>query len=306
MRPIDITRFNIQRKIVASQTVDSWQNIPHVSYIFEPDLTEFFDKYKEFNASLPDDKHVTLNTVIIKAICEALKEAPEMNAHIHYESKLVRGKITTFDNIDISMPWILPNGEMMTINMRDMGRRSLSNITEYMKEVSKKLEKTNLTEAMYSVSIDNTLENLKQGRVLKSLLRLYGSKTNPRHRVSPLKGEAKKAYDTIPDSEKITKHDIEPGTITISNVGSLIRDNPGEMAMLMIIPPQVCAIGIGGLQKRPVVVTNEDGEDEIKVARILPMCVVFDHRAMDFGNIRPFLDKLREIFNNPEMILKLD
>jgi len=306
MRPINITRFNIQRKIVASQTSESWQNIPHVSYIFEPDLTVFYDEYKKFNESIPGDKHITLNTVIIKAICEALKEAPEMNAHIHYESKLVRGKITTYDNIDVSMPWILPSGEMMTINMRDMGRRSLSNITEYMKEVQKKLERTNLTEAMYSVSIDNTITNLQHGKILQSLLRLYGSKTNPRHRVTPLKGVAKQAYDTIPDDKKITKTDLEPGTITISNVGSLIKDNPGEMAMLMIIPPQVCAIGIGGLQKRPVVDTDENGNDIIRVARILPICVVFDHRAMDFGNIRPFLDRLRYLFENPAELLKLD
>ena len=88
-----ISRFGIQRKIVANMTSESWQNIPHVSYIYEPDVTEFIKKYKAFDAALPEGKHVTLNTVILKAITEAIKAAPQMNAHIHFERKLVRGKI---------------------------------------------------------------------------------------------------------------------------------------------------------------------------------------------------------------------
>lgn len=303
MRVIDIVRFNIQRKIVASQTVASWQNLPHVSYIFEPDVTDFIEKYNEFKKTLPEDLHITLNTVIVKAITEGLKAAPKMNAHLHYEPKLVRGKFTTYDNIDVSMPWILPNGEMMTINMRDMGNRSLTNITNYMKKTQARLEKTNLQEAMYQVSLDNTLQNLQKGRFVQSIARLIGSKTQKRHRVSPLKGDEKKAYDMIPDSEKITKHNLEPGTITISNVGALTRGNPGKIAMLMIIPPQVCAIGLGAVTKTPIVAQDENGKDYIKIAQILPMNICFDHRAMDFGDIKPFMDRLREIFDNPETLL---
>ena len=37
--------IGIQRKIVAAMTTDSWQNIPHVCYMYEPDVTAF---YKEF------------------------------------------------------------------------------------------------------------------------------------------------------------------------------------------------------------------------------------------------------------------
>ena len=41
-----VTRFGIQRKIVANMTTESWQNIPHVSYQYEPDVTKFMEEFK--------------------------------------------------------------------------------------------------------------------------------------------------------------------------------------------------------------------------------------------------------------------
>ena len=298
-----VSRFGIQRKMVAEMTSQSWKNIPHVSFIYEPDVTEFIEKYKQFDASLPEGKHVTLNTVFLKAICEAIKAAPQMNAHIHFEKRLVRGKITQFDNIDVSMPWILPDETMMTITMKDMGNRSLGNMTEYIAQTAEKLKKTNLTEAMYSVSMSDTFEALRRGKFLQVLQRLYGSKTNPRHRVTPLHGKEKKEYEQIPDNEKLTKDDLKQGTITISNIGSITRGIDGEVAMLMIIPPQIVAIGISAVQKRPIVATDESGKEDIRSASILPINVVFDHRALDFGEVKPFLAKLDDIFeHHPEQI----
>ncbi len=50
---------------------------------------------------------------------------------------------------------------------------------------------------------------------------------------------------------------IEQGTITVSNLGSICRDWDGVCTLLEIIPPQVCAIAIGSLQKMPVVKNDE-------------------------------------------------
>ena len=59
-------------------------------------------------------------------------------------------------------------------------------------------------------------------------------------------------------------------------------------------------LSIGGKQQVWVVYQNEKGEDEIRVGRMLPMCLVFDHRAVDFDEIVPFLNRMEEIFKNPE------
>lgn len=297
----DVSRFGMQRKIVANMTSQSWHDIPHVSYQYDPDVTTFFEKYKIFNATLPEDRKVSFNTVMIKTIAEALKASPQMNAHLHFEPGLVRGKITQYDNIDVSMPWILPDGKMMTITMKDIGNRSLGNITDYITATGKKIEKTNLTEAMYSVSVNDSLEELKKGKIVKVLGRLIGANTG-NHKIPHLRGDEKKAYEAIPEDERLTKADLQQGTITISNVGATSRSHAGELALLMIIPPQVCAIGVGALQRRPIVKTNDKGEEVITPASILPLNICFDHRALDFGEIRPFLDRLKELFENPEEI----
>lgn len=301
----NVTRFGIQRKIVANMTTESWQNIPHVSYQYEPDVTKFMEAFKEFSAKHNADNgaKITLNAVLLKAIAEAIEVDPVINAHIHYEKGLVRGKVTMFDNIDISVPWILPDGNMMTITMKDMGNKTLKEIAEYQADINRRLEKTVLVEALYSVSFHDTVEKLKKGHIIKAIKRLYGANTNKRHRIVRLKGAEKKAYKAIPDTEKITRDDLKQGTITVSNVGADTRGLSGEVAMLMIIPPQICVIGIGTLQKKPVVVQNENGEDEITIRTILPINIVFDHRALDFGEVRPFLTKMEEFFQNPELVL---
>ena len=109
-----VTRFGIQRKIVANMTTESWQNIPHVSYQYVPDVTKFVEEYKKFTAEHQGDSgaKITFNSVLLKAIAEAIEADPVINAYMHFEKGLVRGKVTVFDNIDISVPWILPSGEM--------------------------------------------------------------------------------------------------------------------------------------------------------------------------------------------------
>lgn len=303
-----ITRFGIQRKIVANMTTESWQNIPHVSYQYEPDVTKFVEEFKKFTVEHQGESgaKITFNAVLLKAIAEAIEAAPQINAYMHFEKGLVRGKVTVFDNIDISVPWILPDGNMMTITMKDMGNKTLKEIAEYQADINRRLEKTNLTEALYSVSFNDTVEKLKKGHFIKALKRLYGANTNKNHRIPLLKGEEKKAYEAIPETERITYKDLIQGTITVSNVGADTRGLSGEVAMLMVIPPQVCVIGIGTLQRKPVVVKDENGEEKVEIRTILPLNVCFDHRALDFGEVRPFLSKMEEIFQNPELVLNLE
>ncbi len=298
----NLLRFGIQRKIVAAMTTESWRHVPHVSFVYEPDVTDFVEAYKKFDEET--EYKLTFNTAMIKAIAEGIKANPSMNAHIHYEKKLVRGKLKYFDNIDISVPWTLPDGNMMTITMKDVGNKSLQEMAAYTDDINYRLRKTNLTEALYSVSIHDTMERLAGGHILSALQRLYGSKTNPRHKVIPLRGKARKDYYSIPDTEKITYDDLRQGTVTVSNIGAASRGINGYLDMLMIIPPQICAIGLSALQKKPIVTKDENGEEKVEVRTIMPICICFDHRALDFGEIQPFISRMEEIFKKPEILLK--
>lgn len=295
--------FGIARKIVSNMTTQSWDEIPHATLTYEADVTELFNESKKLNADCTDKtKKITINTVMLKIICEGLKAAPKMNTHLVFNKKLVRGTLKYFDNIDISMPMILPSGEMMTVNMHDMGNKSLSEMTEAINATATRAKNSDMNEVMFEVSLDNTLNGLKEGKILQAIRRLYGSKMPGKHQVKTLSGDAKKKYYSIPVSKRLTKHDIEQGTTTISNLGSVYREQKGVCALLEIIPPQTTAFAINAAQKRPTVVTDKNGKDTIETRLIMPITIAIDHRALDYGDIVPFMRKLDEIFENPSVI----
>lgn len=293
--------FGIQRKIVANMTTESWQNIPHVTYMYEPDVTKFFKEYKKLNQNRSADEKITFNTLMLKVISEGLKAAPIMNSHIEFDKKLVRGRIDTFSDINISMPTILPNGKMMTINLRDFGNKNLDEMTAYINDVRRRAEKTNLTEAMYSVSFDNTMKNLKKGRIFQTIGRLYGANFG-KCKITHFRGKAKREYESIPETERLTIKDLEQGTVTVSNIGSTYLAQRGATALLEIVPPQVCALSVGAVLEKPLVVKKSDGRKEIEARNVLPICIAFDHRALDFGETVPFMKRLDEIFEHPSVI----
>ena len=291
--------FDIQRKIVANMTTESWEQIPHVAYVYEADVTDLMTEFKKLRST--GKTKITLNTVLMKAIIEGLKAAPVMNSHLRYNRKLVRGELKTFEDINISMPMLLPDGRMMTVNLRDFQNKSLLAMTDYIADVTRRAENTNLNEVMFDVSLDNTITGLKQGNVKQTVSRLIGSKTG-KHKVHTLRGAAKKAYYSIPEKDRLTKKDIEQGTTTISNIGSIYREHKGSCALLEIIPPQTTAFAIDSIQKRPCVITDAQGNDTIAVRQILPITIAMDHRALDYSDIVPFMRKLDEIFANAEVL----
>ena len=301
MKATKVTHFGIQRKIVANMTAESWETIPHISYIYEPEVSNFLEVVKELNESGKFPVKITVNTIMLKALTEAFKAAPQLNAHIKFDRKLVRGEIVEWDEIHAGMTWILPNGEMMTINLHDIGNKNLVELTEYIADVGRRIGNTDLTEVMFSVSFNDTIEKLKKGKIKQAILRLIGAKTG-KYKIKTLSGKAKKDYYAIPESDRLTANDIKQGTVTISNIGSITRGIPGHAALLSIIPPQIFVVCIGSAIKKPVVKQDENGNDIIVVGQEMPIDLVFDHRAVDFGDLVPFIKRLEDIFKNPEQM----
>lgn len=289
--------FGIARKIVSNMTAESWETIPHAVISYEPEVTEFLKVMKDINKDATPETKLTINTIMLRVIVEGLKACPIMNSHIEFNRKLVRGNVKTFKEIDISMPMVLKTGEMMTINMHDMQDKTMSQMRDTIADSVRRANNSDMNEVMFEVSLDNTLQGLKKGKIAQTINRLVGSKTG-KHKVKTLTGKAKKEYYSIPVTDRLTKHDIEQGTITVSNLGSVCRNWNGICTLLEIIPPQVCAIAIGATQLVPI--AEQDGT--IRTGYRLPFTIAFDHRALDMGDITPFVNKLNEIFDNPDII----
>jgi 2-oxoglutarate dehydrogenase E2 component (dihydrolipoamide succinyltransferase) len=89
---------------------------------------------------------------------------------------------------------------------------------------------------------------------------------------------------------KLTPADVRGGTFTISNhgvSGSLVA------TPIIINQPQSAILGVGKLEKRPVVIT-EAGEDRIAIQSRCYVTLTIDHRVMDGHQANRFLQRFVE------------
>ncbi|MEX1139493.1 MAG: dihydrolipoamide acetyltransferase family protein [Bacteroidota bacterium] len=78
-------------------------------------------------------------------------------------------------------------------------------------------------------------------------------------------------------NRKLTPDDIQGGTFTVTNYGVF-----GNIIGIPIInQPQVGILGFGAIKKRPVVVTDGDGNDSIAIRSMCYLTLSFDHRILD-------------------------
>jgi 2-oxoglutarate dehydrogenase E2 component (dihydrolipoamide succinyltransferase) len=95
----------------------------------------------------------------------------------------------------------------------------------------------------------------------------------------------------------LTPADVRGGTFTISNhgvSGSLVA------TPIIINQPQSAILGVGKLEKRPVVLTSEDGEDRIVIRPRCYVTLTIDHRVMDGHQANRFLQTFLERLATPE------
>ena len=86
-------------------------------------------------------------------------------------------------------------------------------------------------------------------------------------------------------SRQLTPDDVQGGTFTITN--------PGQYGSIMATPiinqPQVAILDSEAVIKRPVVVTDADGNDSIAIRPIMILGLSWDHRALDGALAAQFL-----------------
>jgi pyruvate/2-oxoglutarate dehydrogenase complex dihydrolipoamide acyltransferase (E2) component len=80
--------------------------------------------------------------------------------------------------------------------------------------------------------------------------------------------------------------------------GSFTITNPGPFGSIMATPvinlPQVGILDTEAVVKRPVVVTDELGNDSIAIRHMTYLCLSWDHRALDGAYSAQFLSALRK------------
>ncbi|MDR3276588.1 MAG: 2-oxo acid dehydrogenase subunit E2 [Treponema sp.] len=295
--------FGIERKMISSITSKSWREAPHVSFIYEADVTAFLEEFGKLKAARMQaaGRPMSLNTLLLRVVVEAVRAAPRLNAHIEFHRHRVSGRLNVIEDINISSPMILPDGRMMTLNLRDFGNKSLDEMTASIEDLQHRQAAANLDLALMDVSLRDTWEQVFRGRILTALGRLWGAYIG-RDRLRPFSRAEKRAHQREAPGDRLGPEFLEEGTITVSNMGAMTRGISGCVGLLELVPPQVFALGIAALQEKPLAVAAPGGGSRVEVRQVLPFCLVFDHRALDFGDVVPFIRRLDEVFGKPEII----
>jgi 2-oxoglutarate dehydrogenase E2 component (dihydrolipoamide succinyltransferase) len=61
----------------------------------------------------------------------------------------------------------------------------------------------------------------------------------------------------------------------------------------VINQPQVAILGIGTIEKRPVVQTDEDGHDRLAIRTMSYFSLTFDHRLIDGADADHFMNAVK-------------
>jgi pyruvate dehydrogenase E2 component (dihydrolipoamide acetyltransferase) len=239
---------------------------------------------------------ITANTLLLFIAAQGLKSCLKMNGKIFFKRRSANGFAEFFENIDISVPMTAPVGGMIPVNVRGCERMNLRELADAVADVRRRMKKTDFNEVMFETGLGATLKTLRQGRADIVLARLLGAAFG-KAKTPLLKGRARRDYYAVPETERLAARDLEPGTITVSNFGSLYGG--ATPVLLEIIPPQICVIGVGPLTERPGCVTVS-GEKKIAPRKFIAFNILFDHRALDYGDVVPFMKRLDEIFARPE------
>jgi 2-oxoglutarate dehydrogenase E2 component (dihydrolipoamide succinyltransferase) len=103
-------------------------------------------------------------------------------------------------------------------------------------------------------------------------------------------GLARKAADMAERArnKELQPDELQGGTFTVTNIGSL----GSLMGTPIINQPQVGILATGAIQKRPVVVEDEELGDSIAVRHMMYLSLSYDHRIIDGAMGASFLQRV--------------
>jgi 2-oxoglutarate dehydrogenase E2 component (dihydrolipoamide succinyltransferase) len=100
-------------------------------------------------------------------------------------------------------------------------------------------------------------------------------------------------------TKRLKPEEIQGGTFTVTNPGVF-----GSLFGTPIIPqPQVAILGVGAIEKRPVVVADERGNDALGIHTVGYLALSFDHRLIDGADADRFLSQVKKTLEKGEFDL---
>jgi 2-oxoglutarate dehydrogenase E2 component (dihydrolipoamide succinyltransferase) len=95
-------------------------------------------------------------------------------------------------------------------------------------------------------------------------------------------------------TKKLMPNDVEGSTFTITN--------PGQFGAVFGLPiinqPNAAIMGVGGITKQPLVITDKDGADSIAIRSVVHLTLGYDHRIIDGAIADQFMAVVKKALEN--------
>jgi len=95
-------------------------------------------------------------------------------------------------------------------------------------------------------------------------------------------------------SKKLKPEEVEGSTFTVTN--------PGQFGAVFGLPiinqPNSAILGVGGITKTPLVVTDNDGNDSIAIRSVVHLTLGYDHRLIDGAVADQFMAFVKKTLEN--------
>ncbi len=95
-------------------------------------------------------------------------------------------------------------------------------------------------------------------------------------------------------NKKLAPDEVAGGTFTLTNSGIFGE----QFGTPIIAQPQSAILGIGGLNKEPLVLTDKEGNDTIAIRSIQRFTLGFDHRIIDGADAGKFMSDFKNYLEN--------
>ena len=100
-------------------------------------------------------------------------------------------------------------------------------------------------------------------------------------------------------TKKLMPDEVAGGTFTITNPGVF----GGLFGTPIINQPQVAILCVGTIEKRPKVITTDDGDDVIAIRSMAYFALTYDHRIVDGADAEKFLSFMKEYLETTQFNL---
>lgn len=95
-------------------------------------------------------------------------------------------------------------------------------------------------------------------------------------------------------SKKLMPQEVEGSTFTVTN--------PGQFGAVFGLPiinqPNVAIMGVGGITKTPMVMTDKEGNDSISIRSVVNLTLGYDHRVIDGAVADQFMVVVKKALEN--------